>query len=35
VEQTTMVDLLVRHFPTLAAPMKGLDNAFKPWKTVK
>jgi hypothetical protein len=35
VEETTMVDLLVRHFPALAAPMKGLDNAFKPWNPVK
>jgi hypothetical protein len=35
VEETTMVDLLVRHFPALAAPMKGLDNAFKPWNAVK
>jgi hypothetical protein len=35
VEETTMVGLLVRHFPALAAPMKGLDNAFQPWKAVK
>lgn len=31
VEQSTMVDVITRHFPSLAAPMKGLDNAFKPW----
>jgi Animal haem peroxidase len=31
VERSTMVDVLTRHFPVLAAPMKGLDNAFKPW----
>ncbi len=31
VEQSTMIDVITRHFPSLAAPMKGLDNAFKPW----
>lgn len=31
VEQNSMVDVITRHFPSLAAPMKGLDNAFKPW----
>jgi hypothetical protein len=32
VEQSTMIDVLTRHFPALGAPMKGLDNAFQPWK---
>ncbi len=31
VEKTTMIDVITRHFPSLATPMKGLDNAFKPW----
>jgi hypothetical protein len=32
VEQSTMIDVITRHFPMLAEPMNGLDNAFKPWK---
>jgi hypothetical protein len=32
VEETTMIDVIARHFPALAPAMKGLDNAFKPWK---
>jgi len=35
VERSTMIDVLTRHFPVLAAPMKGLDNAFKPWTAKK
>jgi hypothetical protein len=31
VNQTTMIDVITRHFPALAEPMKGLDSAFKPW----
>jgi hypothetical protein len=31
VENNTMIDVLTRHFPALSAPMKGVDNAFKPW----
>jgi hypothetical protein len=31
VNQTTMIDVISRHFPSLAEPMKGLDSAFKPW----
>jgi hypothetical protein len=34
VNETTMIDVITRHFPALAEPMKGLDSAFKPW-TVK
>jgi hypothetical protein len=26
-----MIDVISRHFPSLAEPMKGLDSAFKPW----
>jgi hypothetical protein len=31
VNETTMIDVISRHFPSLAEPMKGLDSAFKPW----
>ena len=31
VNETTMMDVIARHFPSLAEPMKGLDSAFKPW----
>jgi Animal haem peroxidase len=31
VNETTMIDVVSRHFPSLAEPMKGLDSAFKPW----
>ena len=32
VEETSMIDVITRHFPKLAFAMKGLDNAFTPWK---
>jgi hypothetical protein len=32
VEQHSMIDVITRHFPSLAGAMTGLDNAFKPWK---
>jgi hypothetical protein len=34
VEETTMKDVISRHFPSVAFAMEGLadDNAFKPWK---
>ena len=35
VENTTMIDVLSRHFPKLAPAMKGLESAFHPWKKVK
>ncbi|WP_296217397.1 peroxidase family protein [Pseudomonas sp. UBA2684] len=31
VENTTMVDVLKRHNPQLAASLVGVENAFKPW----
>jgi len=31
VENNTMVDVLKRHFPSLAPSLAGVDNAFKPW----
>jgi hypothetical protein len=35
VEETTMVDVITRHFPALAPTLKGLDNAFEPWDAKK
>lgn len=32
VENTTMIDVLTRHFPSLAPAMKGIESAFHPWK---
>ena len=34
VEDTTMLDILHRHVPALAPALKGLENAFHPWKPV-
>lgn len=31
VENTTMVDVLKRHYPTLNHSLAGVENAFKPW----
>jgi len=31
IENSTMIDVLVRHYPTLREPMRGLDNAFAAW----
>ena len=35
VENTTMIDVLSRHFPKLGPAMKGLESAFHPWKKGK
>ncbi|MCA1647775.1 MAG: heme peroxidase [Chloroflexi bacterium] len=32
IEQTTMIDVLVRHYPGLRGALDGTDNAFAPWK---
>jgi hypothetical protein len=32
VDNTTMIEVISRHFPKVAFAMKGLDSAFKPWK---
>jgi hypothetical protein len=32
VNNTTMKDVILRHFPNLAAPMAQTQNAFKPWR---
>ena len=34
VNDTTMADVLVRHFPDLRAPLRGVANAFAPWVKV-
>jgi hypothetical protein len=31
IEQTTMTDVLLRHYPGLADAVRGVDNAFAPW----
>jgi hypothetical protein len=32
VEETSMIDVLTRHFPALEPAMKGIDTAFHPWR---
>jgi hypothetical protein len=32
IENTTMIDVLQRHYPNLGAAMSGTDNAFAPWR---
>ena len=34
VEETTMVDMIKRHYPELSPALEGKENAFKPWNTV-
>jgi hypothetical protein len=34
VKETTMKDVLLRHYPELAPALSGVDNAFAPWKRV-
>ena len=35
VESTSMIDVLLRHFPKLKPAVTGIESAFHPWKTVK
>ena len=35
VENTTMIDVLKRHFPALAPALQGVKNAFQPWRKVR
>lgn len=35
INDTTMSDLLLRHYPELAPALQGVDNAFAPWKRVE
>jgi hypothetical protein len=32
IEQTTMIDVLKRHFPRVTATLEGVENAFHPWR---
>jgi hypothetical protein len=32
VEETSMIDVISRHFPSLRRHMKGIESAFHPWK---
>jgi hypothetical protein len=34
VSNTTMIDVLLRHYPELAPAFQGVENAFAPWKRV-
>jgi hypothetical protein len=34
IEKTTMSALLLRHYPDLAPSLRGVDNAFAPWRKV-
>lgn len=34
VQDTTMVDVLLRHYPELRPAMRGVTNAFQPWMAV-
>jgi hypothetical protein len=34
VENTSMIDVLTRHFPAVAPALKGVESAFHPWKAV-
>ena len=31
IDDTTMIDVLMRHYPDLAPALRGVDNAFAPW----
>ena len=31
IDETTMIDVLKRHYPELAPALRGVDNAFAPW----
>ena len=35
IDETTMVDVLMRHYPELAPALAGVDNAFAPWRRVR
>ena len=34
IEKTTMTNLLLRHYPELAVSLRGVENAFAPWRKV-
>jgi hypothetical protein len=34
INDTSMVDVLLRHYPQLAGALDGVENAFAPWRRV-
>ena len=34
IDETTMIDVLLRHYPQLAPALQGVENAFHPWKKI-
>jgi hypothetical protein len=34
VQKTTLIDILLRHYPDLRPAMRGVMNAFQPWGKV-
>jgi hypothetical protein len=34
VQNTAMIDVLLRHYPELRPAMRGVTNAFQPWVAV-
>jgi hypothetical protein len=34
IDETTMIDVLLRHYPELEPALRGVDNAFAPWRRV-
>ena len=34
IDETSMLDVLKRHYPQLAPALAGVDNAFHPWKPI-
>jgi len=34
INRNTMVSVLLRHYPALAPALRGVQNAFAPWKRV-
>jgi hypothetical protein len=34
IRETTMLKVILRHYPELAPALKDVKNAFKPWHTV-
>ncbi len=34
VQQTSMIDVVLRHYPQLRPALRGVQNAFQPWQPV-
>ena len=35
IDETTMIDVLLRHYPELEPALRGVENAFQPWRRVR